>query len=53
MNTTVTATGMRVQAKAETGLLISADKLDASWANTIVAASIRLFCLFPDGREML
>lgn len=34
MNTSVTATGMKIQAKSEAGLLISADKTDASWANT-------------------
>ena len=33
-NTSVSATGMKVQAKAESGLLISADKTDASWSNT-------------------
>ena len=34
VNTSVSATGMKVQARAEAGLLISADKTDASWGNT-------------------
>ncbi len=34
VNTSVSATGMKVQARAEAGLLISADKSDASWGNT-------------------
>ena len=34
MNTTVTATGMKVQAKAEGGLLISATAQDGDWSNT-------------------
>lgn len=34
VNSSVSATGMKVQAKAEAGLLISADQTEASWANT-------------------
>lgn len=47
-NQSVTATGMKVQAKAETGLLISADKADStSWANTDAALYSTAVSLVP------
>ena len=47
MNTTVTATGMKVQAKSEAGLLISADKTDASWADTDATVYDTVVSLVP------
>lgn len=47
VNSTVSATGMQVQAKAESGLLISADKTAASWANTDATALTDSVALVP------
>ena len=47
MNTKVTATGMQVQAKAESGLLISADLTAESWANSDASTYASAISMVP------